>query len=78
MKRRRIAELRAICLALTFVTAIAGQGLPDDALLRRVREYIKKSWTTLSRSNQRLAEGIARSEDAAPAWPAMAALHRTG
>jgi alpha,alpha-trehalase len=58
MKRRRIAELRAICLALTFVTAIAGQGLPDDALLGRVREYIKKSWTTLTRSNQDLPKAL--------------------
>ncbi len=58
MKLRRIAGLRAICLALTFVTAIAGQGLPDDALLGRVRDYIKKSWTTLTRSNQDLPKAL--------------------
>ena len=58
MKLRRIAGLRATCLALTFVTAIAGQGLPDDALLGRVRDYIKDSWTTLTRSNRDLPQAL--------------------
>jgi hypothetical protein len=58
MKLRRIAGFRAICLALTFVTSIAGPGLPDDALLERVRGYIKKSWSTLTRSNQDLPNAL--------------------
>jgi alpha,alpha-trehalase len=30
----------------------------DDALLERVRGYIKKSWTTLTRSNQDLPNAL--------------------
>ncbi|MFN2444438.1 MAG: trehalase family glycosidase [Vicinamibacterales bacterium] len=59
MKFHRIAaRLLATCLALTLVTTVAAQGLPDDALLARVQDYIKKSWTTLTRSNQDLPQAL--------------------
>jgi hypothetical protein len=34
------------------------QGLPDEALLQRLRAYIKSSWTTLSRSNRDLPRAL--------------------
>ena len=34
------------------------QGLPDEAHLQRLREYIKKSWTTLSRSTRDLPRAL--------------------
>jgi alpha,alpha-trehalase len=58
MKFRRITPLRAACLTLAIFTTVAAQGLPDDALLGRVRDYIKKSWTTLSRSNRDLLQAL--------------------
>jgi alpha,alpha-trehalase len=58
MKLRRIAGVRGLCLGLALVTAIAAQGLPDRALLERVRSYVKNSWTTLTRSNQDLPRAL--------------------
>jgi alpha,alpha-trehalase len=34
------------------------QGLPDQALVQRLREYIKTNWTTLSRSNRDLPKAL--------------------
>jgi len=34
------------------------QGLPDEAHLQRLRDYIKKSWTTLSRSTRDLPRAL--------------------
>ena len=58
MKLRRIPGLHAACLAMAFVTVMAAQGPPNDALLARVRDYIKNSWTTLTRSNQDLPQAL--------------------
>ena len=58
MKLRRIPGLHAACLAMAFVAVIAAQGPPNDALLARVRDYIKNSWTTLTRSNQDLPQAL--------------------
>jgi alpha,alpha-trehalase len=58
MKLRRIPGLRAACLAMAFVTVMAAQGPPNEALVARVRDYIKQSWTTLTRSNQDLPRAL--------------------
>ena len=51
--------LVATVLVLSFVGAAPGaQTLPDQASLARVRDYIKKSWTTLSRSNRDLLQAL--------------------
>jgi alpha,alpha-trehalase len=49
-----------VLLALSLLAAATprAQGLPDEALLGRVQEYIKKSWTTLSRSNRDLLAAL--------------------
>src|SRR5262245_6100648 len=51
-----------LCAALlacsTLLTAVAPQSLPDEARLQQVRDYIKKSWTTLSRSNRDLPKAL--------------------
>jgi alpha,alpha-trehalase len=44
--------------ATTAHTTSAAQDLPDEALLRRLREYITNSWTTLSRSNRDLPRAL--------------------
>ena len=41
----------ATALACATIITAAPQGLPDEAHLQRLRDYIKNSWTTLSRSN---------------------------
>jgi alpha,alpha-trehalase len=50
----------SIVLALILFTIVSprAQGLPDEALLGRVRQYIKKSWTTLTRSNRDLLAAL--------------------
>ena len=50
----------SVLLALILFTAASpwAQGLPDEALLTRLRDYIKKSWTTLSRSNRDLLAAL--------------------
>jgi alpha,alpha-trehalase len=56
LHRRTLAVLLAATL---FVAAVPrAQGMPDEALLGRVRDYIKKSWTTLSRSNRDLLAAL--------------------
>jgi alpha,alpha-trehalase len=47
--------LLTLCGSLGATTA---QTLPDEALLGRVREYIKTSWQTLSRSNRDLLKAL--------------------
>src|SRR5918992_1588319 len=56
LQKRGLTVLLALNLALA--AALGAQGLPDEALLGRVREYIKKSWTTLSRSNRDLLAAL--------------------
>jgi alpha,alpha-trehalase len=55
-RRRTVSVL----LALILFTAASpwAQGLPDEALLARLRDYIKKSWTTLTRSNRDLLAAL--------------------
>src|SRR5262245_40512295 len=47
---------------LTYVASgfdrTGAQTLPDDAQLQQVRDYIKKGWTTLSRSNRDLPRAL--------------------
>ncbi len=51
--------LIATLLVFSLVAAAPGaQDLPDQASLARVRDYIKKSWTTLSRSNRDLLQAL--------------------
>jgi alpha,alpha-trehalase len=57
MPRTRHA-LRTLAILLLTVATLHAQSLPDEALLGRVREYIKKSWTTLSRSNRDLLKAL--------------------
>src|SRR5262245_41636188 len=51
-----------LCAALlacsTLLTAGSPQSLPDEARLQPVRDYIRKSWTTLSRSNRDLPRAL--------------------
>ena len=56
--RRRL--LISLCAAqlLCGLAAYAAQGLPDEAHLGRLREYIKLSWATLSRSNHDLPKAL--------------------
>ena len=56
-RQNRILGL-LLALNLVLTAALGAQGLPDEALLGRVREYIKKSWTTLSRSNRDLLAAL--------------------
>src|SRR5262245_52836769 len=42
----------------TLLTSATPQSLPDEARLQQVRDYIKKSWTTLSRSNRDLPRAL--------------------
>lgn len=52
-------RLLAACLAALLVgLGAAAQDLPDERLLGRVRDYIGKSWTTLSRSNRDLLQAL--------------------
>jgi alpha,alpha-trehalase len=53
--RRSITLFVLSCLS---TAAIGTQGLPDQATLGRVDDYIKKSWTTLSRSNRDLLQAL--------------------
>jgi alpha,alpha-trehalase len=57
-RRRFIAALCAVELALCTIIAGSSQELPDAAQLERLRAYIKMSWTTLSRSNRDLPQAL--------------------
>jgi len=48
----------ATALACATIITAAPQGLPDEAHLQRLRDYIKNSWTTLSRSNRDLPKAL--------------------
>ena len=48
----------ALALACAATLIAAGQTLPDAAHLQRLREYIKNSWTTLSRSTRDLPKAL--------------------
>jgi len=58
MSRTRRARRILLPVLLLVVVTFHAQGLPDEALLGRVRDYIKKSWTTLSRSNKDLLQAL--------------------
>ena len=48
----------AVLAAATLATPLGSQTLPDDAQLQRLREYIKMSWSTLTRSNRDLLKAL--------------------
>jgi alpha,alpha-trehalase len=55
------ARTRALIVAFALAVAcanVASQSLPDAAHLQALRDYIKKSWTTLSRSNRDLPKAL--------------------
>src|SRR5262245_30203378 len=58
--RSRSRYVTILCAALVSAILInaAAQNLPDQDQLQQVREYIKKSWTTLSRSNRDLPRAL--------------------
>ena len=58
--RRAAVQLFASLLLLAAATRLAAvpQALPDEAHLQRVRDYIKQSWTTLTRSNRYLPRAL--------------------
>ena len=58
MRRRFLAAVCAAALACATLVPAAAQGLPDEARLQRLREYIKASWTTLTRSNRDLPKAL--------------------
>ena len=57
MRRRSLLIVCAVQLACA-LSAFASQALPDNTQLERLREYIKMSWTTLSRSNRDLPRAL--------------------
>jgi alpha,alpha-trehalase len=57
MIRRRV-PLHTLVAVLVAASTLTGQALPDEAQLGRVRDYIKKSWSTLSRSNRDLLKAL--------------------
>ncbi|HEX5108555.1 MAG TPA: trehalase family glycosidase [Vicinamibacterales bacterium] len=52
------ALVLAFALACGALTTQALQSLPPDAQLQKLREYIKTSWTTLTRSNRDLPRAL--------------------
>src|SRR5262245_17915774 len=57
-RHRLSALVLALGLAYAALAAPALQGLPDEPHLQRLREYIKTSWTTLTRSNRDLPRAL--------------------
>jgi alpha,alpha-trehalase len=57
-RRRLLTAVCAVALACTTLVPAAAQGLPDEARIQRLREYIKASWTTLTRSNRDLPKAL--------------------
>jgi alpha,alpha-trehalase len=57
-RHRFLTLVCAVQLACAALTLSADQGLPDEARLARLREYIKTSWTTLARSNRDLPRAL--------------------
>ena len=57
-RHRLFALVLVLGLACGTLTTPAAQGLPDAAHLQRLREYIKTSWTTLTRSNRDLPRAL--------------------
>src|SRR5262245_60231741 len=57
-RHRLPALVLALGLAYAALAAPALQGLPDEPHLQRLREYIKTSWTTLTRSNRDLPRAL--------------------
>jgi alpha,alpha-trehalase len=58
MRARILTLLCAAGLTCATLFSSSSQGLPDDAQLQRLRDYIKQSWTTLSRSNRDLPRAL--------------------
>jgi len=58
-KRRQIvAAVCAVVLWGATLPRLGSQELPDGAHLQPLRDYIKKSWSTLSRSNRDLLQAL--------------------
>jgi alpha,alpha-trehalase len=57
-RRRLLTVVCAVALACATLVPASAQGLPDEASLQRLREYIKASWTTLTRSNRDLPRAL--------------------
>jgi alpha,alpha-trehalase len=57
-RRRLCALVLTLGLAYGALPAPALQGLPDEPHLQRLREYIRTSWTTLTRSNRDLPRAL--------------------
>lgn len=71
-RTRWSASLLGLIAASTIVLTPAAVDLPSSRRLAAVREYIKKSWTTLSRSNQDLPAAARDPKMARPPgqpWP---------
>src|ERR671914_1904392 len=58
MPLHRLTLAFLCALNLLLAAGLQAQALPDETSLTRVREYIKKSWTTLSRSNRDLLAAL--------------------
>ena len=56
--RRLLTVVCAAALVCATLVPADAQGLPDDARLQRLREYIKTGWTTLTRSNRDLPKAL--------------------
>jgi alpha,alpha-trehalase len=56
--RHRLIVAACVVWLLSTPGPSAGQGLPGDEQLARVREYVKMSWTTLTRSNRDLPRAL--------------------
>ena len=57
-RRQSLAALCVVGLACATLTSFPSQGLPDEARLQRLREYIKTGWTTLARSTRDLPRAL--------------------
>jgi len=57
-RRRFLTVVCAAAVACATIAPAAAQGLPDEARLQRLREYIKAGWTTLTRSNRDLPKAL--------------------
>jgi alpha,alpha-trehalase len=55
---RPCALVLAAVLACATLSSLTAQSLPDETRLGELRDYIKKSWTTLSRSNRDLPRAL--------------------
>lgn len=57
-RRRLLTVVCAVAIACAALVPAGAQGLPDEARLLRLREYIKTGWSTLTRSNRDLPKAL--------------------